>query len=170
VTVASLNSFVIRAIALGGPEHLPLAGPVLVWEAGQQQQPPMADFNGTQAVGRITRLEPGAPMIIELKKRPGSSGAPLEGISLGRGPKNDVVVPHDSISRFHAVLQQDGTSDLWRIVDAESSNGTWVGALRLRPTVPQWVMDGTRLRLGNVELRFLQPPAFRAYLRAAMGG
>ena len=142
---------------------------MLVWEAGHQQSAPTA-ATGTMAVGRMTRLPPGAPAVFELRKRPGSGGAPLEGISLGRGPMNDVVIAHDSVSRFHAVLQRDGDGGLWRIVDAESSNGTWVGALRLRPTVPQWVMDGTRLRLGNVELRFLQPPAFRTYLKTAMAG
>jgi hypothetical protein len=94
------------------------------------------------------------------------------GITLGRVEGNDVVLAHPSISRLHAYFVP-GKKGQWRLFDAESKNGTWVGERRLPPNVPRAptegepVPDGAALRLGHLLLRFFQPDSFLEYLRSA---
>jgi hypothetical protein len=92
------------------------------------------------------------------------------GITVGRVAGNDVVLAHSSISRLHAYFVP-GKRGQWRLFDANSKNGTWVGEQRLPPNIPssptegEPVPDGASLRLGHLLLRFFTPDAFVAYLR-----
>jgi pSer/pThr/pTyr-binding forkhead associated (FHA) protein/tetratricopeptide (TPR) repeat protein len=74
------------------------------------------------------------------------------GLTLGRSEQRDVVLPDPSASRKHAeVFQQDGR---WYLRDFGSINGTWVNDQRIREHALQ---DGDHIRIGNVELRYLNP-------------
>ncbi len=48
---------------------------------------------------------------------------------IGRGEHNDVLLANDSVSDSHAKLQR--REDGWYLVDAGSTNGTFVGGVRL---------------------------------------
>ncbi len=98
----------------------------------------------------------------------------IMGITVGRVAGNDVVLAHPSISRLHAYFLA-GKQGPWRLVDADSKNGTWVGERRLPPNTPknptdgEPVSDGASLRFGHLPLRFFQPGSFLDYLRGLRG-
>jgi DNA-binding NtrC family response regulator len=69
---------------------------------------------------------------------------------LGRADDCDICVPHESVSRRHAVLSgKDGT---WAIEDAGSSNGTYIGGARLEKGVAHAVEPGAVVTLGEARL------------------
>jgi len=77
-------------------------------------------------------------------------------IVLGRGEGCDVRLPDPTISHRHASLRQRGTEYI--VVDEASTNGTFVGPVRLPPHTPRIVRSGDLVRLGRVwlELRIEQ--------------
>lgn len=76
----------------------------------------------------------------------------LPRIVLGRGEGCDVCVPDRSISHRHASLRQRGADYL--IVDEGSTNGTFLGAVRLHPQSPRVIRHGQLIRLGRVWVEF----------------
>lgn len=73
----------------------------------------------------------------------------VEGATFGRTAECAVTLRDASVSRSHARLERDGTS--WRIVDAGSRNGLFVGTERVTSIA---LDDGDEFRLGEVALRF----------------
>ncbi|WP_239651652.1 FHA domain-containing protein [Neosynechococcus sphagnicola] len=71
-------------------------------------------------------------------------------LTLGRDPRNDTVIDHPMVSRFHARIElQDGS---WRITDLESSNGTFVNG---KPIVgDRLLLPGDTIRVGPCNLVF----------------
>ncbi len=69
--------------------------------------------------------------------------------SLGRHPSNDIVLPMDSVSRFHAQIAPE--QGLLLLEDLNSSNGTFINGERIDRMA---VHDGDVIRLGKVELVF----------------
>src|SRR5947209_4006614 len=61
-------------------------------------------------------------------------------LRLGRSETNEVVVPDDQVSRFHARLEQENGE--LRVTDLDSSNGTYVNDVRLT--------GSSRLRSGDI--------------------
>ena len=88
-------------------------------------------------------------------------------VSVGRTSNNDVVISDVSVSRFHAFLKE-GLDDTLRIQDAGSTNGT---RLNGRPVPvqghgePPDLKSGDRLRVGHVELTFLEAELLIRLLR-----
>jgi pSer/pThr/pTyr-binding forkhead associated (FHA) protein len=69
---------------------------------------------------------------------------------VGRGSHNDIVIQDDSVSETHAKLQH--RDDGWYLVDAGSTNGTYVGGQRLSA---ERRLDGAPdLRFGGVKMIF----------------
>ena len=69
---------------------------------------------------------------------------------VGRGAHNDVVIADDSVSDTHAKLQR--RDDGWYVVDAGSTNGTYVGGQRI---VAERRLDGSPdVRFGGVKMVF----------------
>lgn len=151
-----------------GDRNTGVSSPVLVWEAsgpaaGGDAAPLSPQVTETFRLS-LSRPEPGNAVFFEVRKRANAGNPFAMGVTLGRADTNDVPLEDASVSRFHAWLQQEPRTGAWKLVDAESLNGTWVGALKLAPKQPEQLSDGARLRLGSVDLLFLQPPAFLAYL------
>lgn len=71
---------------------------------------------------------------------------------IGRGADNDVVIDDDSVSARHARLEFD--EGAWRLIDLESTNGTYVEGVRLTPQVPTPLHYGATVRFGGVPLHF----------------
>jgi len=88
------------------------------------------------------------------------------GVTIGRIASNDVVIDHPSVSRFHAWLAHDGASQ-WRLFDADSQNGTWLGAARANSKQGLLVEDKGSIRIGHTRLTFLLPPTLEARLNAS---
>jgi pSer/pThr/pTyr-binding forkhead associated (FHA) protein len=64
-------------------------------------------------------------------------------VHVGRGRKNDVILPDASVSSTHATLQRRGND--WYVVDADSKNGTFVEGNRV---------SGERKLAATCEIRF----------------
>jgi hypothetical protein len=89
-------------------------------------------------------------------------------MTVGRTSNNDVVVPDLSISRFHAFLKPDDAGG-FRIQDAGSTNGTTVNGASVPAQgagPPVDLKSGDNLRLGQVDLTFLDVDALRKFVLA----
>ena len=71
-------------------------------------------------------------------------------IVIGRGEGCDVRLPDPSVSHRHATLRQRGTEYI--VIDEGSTNGTFVGPVRLSPQAPRLVRSGDLIRIGRVWL------------------
>lgn len=71
-------------------------------------------------------------------------------VVIGRGDGADVRLPDPSVSHRHASLRQRGSDYL--VVDEGSTNGTYVGGVRLAPQSPRVVRHGDVVRVGRIEL------------------
>src|SRR5262245_18433826 len=69
-------------------------------------------------------------------------------IVVGRGEGSEVRLPDPSVSHRHASIRQRGTE--YVIVDEGSTNGTFVGGVRLSPHAPRVVGHGELVRDGRV--------------------
>jgi pSer/pThr/pTyr-binding forkhead associated (FHA) protein len=69
---------------------------------------------------------------------------------VGRGSHNDIVITDDSVSETHAKLQR--RDDGWYVIDAGSTNGTYVGGQRLSA---ERRLDGAPdVRFGGIKVIF----------------
>jgi pSer/pThr/pTyr-binding forkhead associated (FHA) protein len=82
-------------------------------------------------------------------------------IVIGRGPGSDVRVPDPSVSLRHASIQVDAGEHA--IIDEGSTNGTFIGGVRLAPNAPRVLRTGDLVRVGRVwlEVKIDQTPATR---------
>lgn len=89
------------------------------------------------------------------------SGLPTGGLELsgplvriGRSPDNEIALDEEAISRAHLRLEYE--AGVWRAVDLESTNGSEVDGVRLRPWLPQPLTHGAVILLAKaVRLDFL---------------
>ncbi len=71
-------------------------------------------------------------------------------VVIGRSVGADVRLPDPSVSQRHATIRAQGTE--YAIVDEGSTNGTWVGGVKLVPQTPRLVKTGDLVRVGRVWL------------------
>ncbi len=71
--------------------------------------------------------------------------------TIGRGPDNDLVLSHPSVSRSHLLIRFEQGGHLAR--DLESRNGTLLNG---RPMTSASLTGGESLRVGEVALRFIR--------------
>jgi hypothetical protein len=177
----ALSSYLVR-LSRSGPQALAtLDVPVLLWDAplpGEGGTPEDVVL-GTAPALHALRGGAGDPLVFEVRKSGASAADPFPmGVTVGRTEGNDVCLPHPSVSRFHAYLQQEASSGGgagagggggWRLVDAESRNGTRLGPLRLTPGQPEALSEGARLRFGDLVLTFHTAAGFTALVRRKLG-
>lgn len=127
-----------------------------------------ADEPATFATMRFT---PGPPrsvrdgaMIIPVRKRRDSNAFAMM-ITLGRAPNNDLVIPDQRVSKFHAYFRRLGQQ--WTINDANSMNGTWVDGQPIPSDRSAPLRSGSSIRIAEtLELVFLEPQAVHERLKA----
>ena len=88
------------------------------------------------------------------------------GMSIGRDDDNDIILDDPKVSRHHARVEFDGVD--YRVIDLGSTNGTFLGNVKLSPDVPGvWTPDQA-LRIGDAWLRLVraQRPASGAVFRS----
>jgi pSer/pThr/pTyr-binding forkhead associated (FHA) protein len=71
-------------------------------------------------------------------------------IVIGRGEGCEVRLPDPSVSHRHASIRQRGTEYI--VMDEGSTNGTYVGPVRLSPHAPRVLTHGDLVRVGRVWL------------------
>jgi hypothetical protein len=93
-------------------------------------------------------------------------------ISVGRNEGNDVVVPDQSISLFHALFRKT-KDDRILLRDAGSTNGTFVNDKPVPVQLqgePVEVDSGVQIRFGSVKFTFLRIDEFRKLVRELSKG
>jgi pSer/pThr/pTyr-binding forkhead associated (FHA) protein len=77
-------------------------------------------------------------------------------IVIGRGEGCEIRLPDPSVSHRHASIRQRGSD--YVVVDEGSTNGTFVGPVRLSPQAPRLVRSGELLRVGRIWLELTIEP------------
>lgn len=72
-------------------------------------------------------------------------------IVVGRGESCEIRLPDQSVSQRHASIRQRGADYI--LMDEGSTNGTFVGRVRLPVGAPRLLVSGERVRVGRVWLR-----------------
>jgi pSer/pThr/pTyr-binding forkhead associated (FHA) protein len=90
----------------------------------------------------------------------------LQRVVIGRGAGCDVRLPDASVSHRHACLGANGAEFI--LIDEGSTNGTFVGQVRLAPRTTRIVRSGDLVRVGRIwlELR-VEPSAITRDVAAA---
>ncbi|MGB0678283.1 MAG: FHA domain-containing protein [Polyangiales bacterium] len=107
--------------------------------------------------------------VIELRpKSPHTS--PLH-ITLGRGERADVTLPHRGLSRTHLRFTGQGGAHGWTITDLGSKNGSYVEGQRLQPHTVVPIRDRACISLCNIyHFRFFRADSFyQSIVRLAAG-
>lgn len=78
----------------------------------------------------------------------------LEQLTIGRGPDNDIVLDHVSLSGSHAVIRNLGGA--FQVNDLDSTNGTFLNG---QPVSEGELSHGSQVTFGNVEAVFADEAA-----------
>lgn len=135
--------------------------PVLLWE---EKPDPNERPNELVALGRHGTRPRTLTHVLFVRKDPTKMTKLVPGVSIGRDDNNDIVIPVETISGFHAYLRETPHPALWEVIDAHSLNGTKVGSVAAKPEYPLAVPDGATLWLSTVDVRFMLPKTFRRFL------
>lgn len=82
-----------------------------------------------------------------IRKRKGGVFTRLIGV--GRTRNNDVVLPFEDISKYHAYFEARSVDELISVADAGSKNGTFVNGTRLESKRPHPLCSGDAVAFGN---------------------
>ena len=77
-------------------------------------------------------------------------------IVIGRGEGCEIRLPDPSVSHRHASIRQRGSD--YVVVDEGSTNGTFVGPVRLSPQAPRMLKSGELVRIGRIWLELTIEP------------
>lgn len=97
----------------------------------------------------------------------GKREGPLTFYSIGRSGNNNVCIPDESVSIYHAFVMRSPDNRFF-LQDAGSRNGTEADGLAVPAQgrgKPVEIQSGARLRFGNQELTFLTPGGFCELVR-----
>ena len=75
--------------------------------------------------------------------------AGIEKLSVGRGPENDVVLDHISLSGSHAVIQNN--EGVYQVTDLGSTNGTFANGEQVTEIT---LSEGLQIAFGSVQAVF----------------
>ncbi|MEW6431075.1 MAG: FHA domain-containing protein [Myxococcota bacterium] len=145
--------------------------PVLLYEPPIEDEPDDEedeDFRlRTQSGIVMPAIGGGEPLAVVIEKT--KDNAFQRRITVGRTANNDIVLDDQSVSRFHAYLQQDERSE-WTITDAGSRNGSFVSGRRLPSKTPVPLSNACVLRIGAVQLTFYSAQGFMDLLKRRAHG
>ncbi|MCD6553478.1 MAG: FHA domain-containing protein [Anaerolineae bacterium] len=74
---------------------------------------------------------------------------------LGRAQDNEIILDDPKVSRHHAVFNLEAEG--WIITDLGSANGTFINDQQILE--PYRLQNGDRIRVGDVELSYIEPGA-----------
>ena len=79
-------------------------------------------------------------------------------VVVGRSPKCDLVVAHDSISRQHCQIDYSKEKEVFYITDLGSSNGVTINGQRIPPSTKTLIPPNAALSLGKLECEISNKP------------
>jgi len=81
-------------------------------------------------------------------------------INVGRAANNDIILDFQAVSKFHAYFTKDMATDSVYLTDADSTNGTFINGLRLRPHQKYVLGEGDALSFAQqAEVKYYTPGA-----------
>jgi pSer/pThr/pTyr-binding forkhead associated (FHA) protein len=101
--------------------------------------------------------------IVRLRKRAEGEVAYADRVSVGRAVSADVVLRHQSVSKFHAYFRLE--KDTWQLSDAASKNGSQLNGIPLVDREPQPLRPGDRIRFGSIDVIFFDASTLWRALR-----
>lgn len=115
------------------------------------------DDNASEAAEPAERAPQGFRLIIETPGYDTTEVALTEPqITLGRDPDNDIVLPAEAVSRYHARLQATATG--WSIVDLGGVNGTRIDGERIQVGKAVTIHPDDTVHIGPYQLTLAPPP------------
>ncbi|MEW5739090.1 MAG: FHA domain-containing protein [Myxococcota bacterium] len=146
--------------------------PVLLYEPPLEDEPEGDDADEdfrlrTQSGIIMPAIGGGEPLAVVVQKS--KENAFQRRITVGRTANNDIVLDDQSVSRFHAFLQQDDRQD-WTLTDAGSRNGSFVSGRRITARTPVALSNAVVLRIGAVQLTFYSSTGFLEMLKKRAHG
>lgn len=103
-------------------------------------------------------------LVAELKKSDRNSFANM--ITIGRASNNDVVIPHNSVSKLHAFLRKESSGTGFILFDAGSTFGTTVKGTVIPQGEGRPLQSGATFVLAKtVKATFFTPADFFDYLQ-----
>jgi hypothetical protein len=79
-------------------------------------------------------------------------------VNVGRTPNCDIVINNPAISKFHAYFAKDIKDGSYYIIDADSTNGTYVNDVKVEPNARKPLHDGDKISFGHqINLSFYTP-------------
>ncbi|MGH7297459.1 MAG: FHA domain-containing protein, partial [Polyangiaceae bacterium] len=118
--------------------------------------PPPPSLAPEQLLVRIVRAR---HVIVPIGKREDAGRVFSERVTVGRARNSDVVLRHESVSKFHAWFSRD-EKDCYYVADASSRNGTSHNGLSLPGGTPVRLDTGDLLRFGSVEATYCDAATF----------
>lgn len=70
-------------------------------------------------------------------------------VTIGAMEDNDLVINHDTVSRYHAKVIQEPNGYI--LLDENSTNGTFINQVRIREA---YLVPGCHIQLGKIDMRF----------------
>ncbi|MHC4597634.1 MAG: FHA domain-containing protein [Planctomycetota bacterium] len=87
------------------------------------------------------------------------------GVTVGRAPHNDIILPHQAVSKFHAFFQKNSATGGWEIQDVSSRYGTMIERVAIPPGEPRPVQSGSTIIIAKyVKMTFFPPKDLFTYL------
>jgi len=123
--------------------------------------PPPASFAPEQILVRIARS---VHFIVPIGKRADAERVFSERVTLGRARNSDVVLRHESVSKFHAWFARD-EQNAYFVCDASSHNGSFRNGVVLASGETARLASGDLLRFGTVEATFCDAATLHTALR-----
>jgi hypothetical protein len=124
--------------------------------------PPPPSLAPAQLIVRIVRA---CHVIVAVGKREDAGRVFSERVTVGRARNSDVVLRHESVSKFHAWFARDERNGYY-VADASSRNGTWHNGISLPGGAPVRVHEGDVIRFGSVEATYCEPATLYGAIRA----
>ena len=122
--------------------------------------PPPPSFAPEQILVRVVRS---VHFVVPLGKRADAARVFSERVTLGRARNSDVVLRHESVSKFHAWFARD-EKNAYFVSDASSHNGTWRNGVVLAGGETARLASGDLLRFGSVEATYCDAATLHAAL------
>lgn len=102
--------------------------------------------------------------VIEVRKRTVCSYTNV--ICIGRTANNDIVFPHNTISKFHAYIVRNPAEDRYELFDAGSTNGTWINNRRPKAHRGQLLNNFDCIQFGpSIQMLYLTARVFYDHLQ-----
>ena len=118
---------------------------LLVQPFATPAEPSFRTVGASEVVGTSTALVP-------IEKRRGANTFDWM-ITIGRAPNNDIVIPASDVSKFHAMIRDEGDG-AWSLVDANSTFGTTLEGKKLVGQQPVPLRPGSEITMGSVAMWF----------------